>query len=96
MEWLIDGPLCFLRVYPASEGASQDRLCCRSEDGDPGSGDAETRQSAAILMRNANPGKQTYCKQHGRHSIVGSHEIVEKLLMCVVVERIKKKKILVV
>lgn len=75
----------FLRVYPASEGASQDRLCCGSEDGDPGARDAETRQSAAILVRNANPGKR-----HGRHSSVSAYEIAEKRSMCVVVvERIK-------
>lgn len=49
--WSSDSPL---RVYPACEGATQDRLCRRTEDGDPGSRNAETRQSATILKRNTN------------------------------------------
>ncbi|KAG7229741.1 hypothetical protein INR49_012537 [Caranx melampygus] len=41
------------RVYPASEGASQDRLCCCQADGDQSPGTARTRQSAALLKRSA-------------------------------------------
>ncbi|KAF0035176.1 hypothetical protein F2P81_012934 [Scophthalmus maximus] len=41
------------RVYPASEGTSQDRQCCRQADGDQSSGAAGTGQSAAVLKRSA-------------------------------------------
>lgn len=37
------------RVYPASEGASPDRLCCCQADGDQSAGAAGTGQSEAIL-----------------------------------------------
>lgn len=46
------------RIYPASEGSAQNRLCCSAEDGDQSLRAAGTRKSAEILKGMAEVSKQ--------------------------------------